>query len=257
MEVRAKKHLGQHFLKDLGIAKQIAESLKIKVDNVVEVGPGMGVLTQFLKENTSSKLFVAEIDQESVTYLLENNIVEQSQILGDFLQLDLAATFDQQQVAVIGNFPYNISSQILFKTLEFKHLIPEFAGMFQKEVAQRICSGPGSKDYGILSVLTQAYYHTEYLFTVDEHVFSPPPRIKSGVIRLVRKENLDIGCDEKIFKEVIKLTFNTRRKMLRVSLKTVLGKNEILQDSFFQKRPEQLSVEEFVYIANLVAESRK
>jgi 16S rRNA (adenine1518-N6/adenine1519-N6)-dimethyltransferase len=160
-------------------------------------------------------------------------------------------------VAVIGNFPYNISSQILFKTLEFKHLIPEFAGMFQKEVAQRICSGPGSKDYGILSVLTQAYYHTEYLFTVDEHVFSPPPRIKSGVIRLVRKENLDIGCDEKIFKEVIKLTFNTRRKMLRVSLKTVLGKNEILQDSFFQKRPEQLSVEEFVYIANLVAESRK
>jgi 16S rRNA (adenine1518-N6/adenine1519-N6)-dimethyltransferase len=255
MEVKPKKHLGQHFLKDQNIAKKISKTLQLDTPTVLEIGPGMGVLTNFLKENKKSELYVAEVDPESVEYLIENKIMDIHNIVGDFLNLDIPNYFESE-LAVIGNFPYNISSQIVFKTIDNKEKIPEFAGMFQKEVAERICAAPGSKQYGIISVLTQAYYNTEYLFTVDEQVFNPPPKVKSGVIRLTRKENLDLGCDEKLFKTIVKNTFNTRRKMLRVSLKRIIGSNEILQEEFFQKRPEQLSVDEFVWITKRISENR-
>ncbi len=256
MDVRPKKHLGQHFLKDKNIAKKIAESLQLDIPNILEIGPGMGILTTFLKENNKPELYVAEVDPESVEYLIENKIMDIHHIIGDFLKLNLANYF-KSEVAIIGNFPYNISSQIVFKTIDNKELIPEFAGMFQKEVAERICAEPGSKQYGIISVLTQAYYKTEYLFTVDENVFYPPPRVKSGVIRLTRLNNQELGCDEKLFKSIVKNTFNTRRKMLRVSLKRMVGNNEMLQNIFFQKRPEQLSVEEFVWVTNQIAKEIK
>ncbi len=251
MEVKPKKHLGQHFLKDKNIAKKIAETLQLNTPTILEIGPGMGVLTTFLKNNTS-ELYVAEVDPESIEYLVENKIIDDHHIVGDFLKLNIENYFDTE-VSIIGNFPYNISSQIVFKTIENKEKIPEFAGMFQKEVAERICASPGNKQYGIISVLAQAYYKTEYLFTVDEHVFNPPPKVKSGVIRLTRKENLNLGCDENLFKNVVKTSFNTRRKMLRVSLKRIIGSNDILKDEFFEKRPEQLKVEEFVWITNKLA----
>lgn len=256
MNVKAKKHLGQHFLEDLNIANKISETLIRGTNNVLEVGPGMGVLTQFLKEVENRNVFVAEVDQESIEYLVINKIMEYSNILGDFLKLDLNAHFSEE-VAIIGNYPYNISSQIVFKTIENRALIPEFAGMFQKEVAERICAKPGGKQYGVISVLTQAYYDAEYLFTVDEHVFNPPPKVKSGVLRLTRKENYNLDCDEKLFKEIVKTTFNTRRKMLRVSLKSMIGKNPVLQEKFYQKRPEELSVEEFIAITEMVSKIRK
>lgn len=252
MEVKPKKHLGQHFLKDLDIAKKISESLLLDTPNVLEVGPGMGVLTNFLKATTKSELYVAEVDSESVEYLIENKIMDVHHIVGDFLTLDVPNYF-KSPVAIIGNFPYNISSQIVFKSIDNREFIPEFAGMFQKEVAERICAAPGSKQYGIISVLTQAYYKTEYLFTVDENVFNPPPRVKSGVIKLTRIENAHLDCDEKLFKSIVKNTFNTRRKMLRVSLKRMIGSNEILQNKFFQKRPEELSVDEFVWVTNKIS----
>lgn len=252
MQVRPKKHLGQHFLKDLNIAKNISESLLLETPYVLEIGPGMGILTNFLKENTKAELFVAEVDPESVEYLIENKIMDIHHIVGDFLTLDVPNYF-KSQVAIIGNFPYNISSQIVFKAIDNKAFIPEFAGMFQKEVAERICAAPGSKQYGIISVLTQAYYETKYLFTVDENVFNPPPKVKSGVIRLTRLESQQLDCDEKLFKSVVKNTFNTRRKMLRVSLKRMIGSSELLKDEFFQKRPEQLSVEEFVWVTNKIS----
>ena len=251
MQVRAKKHLGQHFLKDLDIAKNIATSIVNNELPVLEVGPGMGVLTNFLNAENKGDVYVAEIDRDSVAYLIENGIVPQERILGDFLHLDLKDSFDGE-VNIIGNFPYNISSQILFRTLENKELIPEFAGMFQKEVAERIVAKPGNKQFGILSVMTQAYYDAEYLFTVDEHVFDPPPRVKSAVIHLKRKANIDLDCDEKLFKTIVKTTFNTRRKMLRGSLRRIVGKSEVLHDEFFQKRPEQLSVEDFVNVTNIM-----
>jgi len=251
MQVRAKKHLGQHFLKDLEIAKNIATSLENNELPVLEVGPGMGVLTNFLNAENKGDVYVAEIDRDSVAYLIEKRIVPQERILGDFLHLDLKESFDGE-VNIIGNFPYNISSQILFRTLENKELIPEFAGMFQKEVAERIVAKPGNKQFGILSVMTQAYYDAEYLFTVDEHVFDPPPRVKSAVIHLKRKENTVLDCDEKLFKTIVKTTFNTRRKMLRGSLRRIVGKSDVLHDEFFQKRPEQLSVEDFVNVTNIM-----
>jgi len=251
MQVRAKKHLGQHFLKDLEIAKNIATSLENNELPVLEVGPGMGVLTNFLNAENKGDVYVAEIDRDSVAYLIEKGIVPQERILGDFLHLDLKESFDGE-VNIIGNFPYNISSQILFRTLENKELIPEFAGMFQKEVAERIVAKPGNKQFGILSVMTQAYYDAEYLFTVDEHVFDPPPRVKSAVIHLKRKENTVLDCDEKLFKTIVKTTFNTRRKMLRGSLRRIVGKSEVLHDEFFQKRPEQLSVDDFVNVTNIM-----
>jgi 16S rRNA (adenine1518-N6/adenine1519-N6)-dimethyltransferase len=254
MEVKAKKHLGQHFLNDLNIAQQIANSLQLKLGTVLEVGPGTGVLTQFLQKE-GQEVFVSEVDRESIQYLIEKDIVKKDHLLGDFLTLDLQAHFSQP-IAVIGNFPYNISSQILFKTLENRAMIPEFAGMFQKEVAERICSKPRSKAYGILSVLTQAFYHTEYLFTVHENVFTPPPKVKSGVIRLSRKEHYELECDEMLFREIVKTTFNTRRKMLRGSLKRIIGSHNLLQDPFFQKRPEELGFEEFVWLTQQVEQIR-
>lgn len=251
--VKAKKHLGQHFLTDLDIAKKIADALSDNTETVLEIGPGTGVLTKFLKEVLNRKLFVAEVDQESVDYLLAHKIVGQDYILGDFLKLDIKATF-QGDFAIIGNFPYNISSQIVFKAIDYREQVTEFVGMFQKEVAERIGAGPGSKTYGIISVLTQAYFEVEYLFTVNEDVFYPPPKVKSGVIRMKRRAKLHLDCDEVLFKRIVKTSFGMRRKMLRKSLKSVFNKPEILSQEIFMKRPEQLSVEEFVGITNLLGD---
>lgn len=249
-KVRAKKHLGQHFLTDLNIAQNIANSLTLRnYDTILEIGPGMGVLTQFLLKKPA-EVFVIEIDKESVEYLqnhfyeLENHILSE-----DFLKFDLVGFFQKKPFAIIGNFPYNISSQIIFKLLEMRDFVPEFSGMFQKEVAQRICEKAGSKTYGILSVLVQAFYDAEYLFSVSENVFNPPPKVKSGVLRLVRKENYHLDCNEKLFFSIVKSAFQQRRKTLRNSLKSFLSENENLkQNPIFDKRPEQLSVEDFIWI---------
>ena len=254
--VRAKKHLGQHFLTDKKIASNIVDSLEAKeVSTVLEIGAGMGVLTEFLLKK-SFQTYVVEIDRESVDYLSRHFIQLQDKILQeDFLKFNLKAYFNEQ-VAIIGNFPYNISSQILFRVLDFKELIPEVVGMFQKEVAERIASKPGSKVYGILSVLMQAYYDIEYLFTVDENVFNPPPKVKSGVLRLKRKENIVLDCDEKRFKQIIKAGFNQRRKTLRNSLKQLTGEMDT-SDIIFNQRPEQLSVNEFIFLTNLIVKNTK
>ncbi len=254
--VRAKKHLGQHFLTDKKIASNIVDSLEAKeVSTVLEIGAGMGVLTEFLLKK-SFQTYVVEIDRESVDYLSRHFIQLQDKILQeDFLKFNLKAYFNEQ-VAIIGNFPYNISSQILFRVLDFKELIPEVVGMFQKEVAERIASKPGSKVYGILSVLMQAYYDIEYLFTVDETVFNPPPKVKSGVLRLKRKENIVLDCDEKRFKQIIKAGFNQRRKTLRNSLKQLTGEMDT-SDLIFNQRPEQLSVNEFIFLTNLIDKNTK
>ena len=248
-KVRAKKHLGQHFLKDLSIARAIADGLSGDgYGDVVEVGPGMGVLTQYLlpKDFTTH---VIELDRESVTYLqAEYPQLSQRIYSTDFLQLDLK-TITENSFALIGNFPYNISSQILFKALDYKDQIPEVVGMFQKEVAERIASGPGSKKYGIISVLLQAYYNIEYLFTVNEDVFDPPPKVKSGVIRLRRNDKKKLGCNEKLFKQVVKQSFSQRRKTLRNSLKPITGKSGF-EDPLLKLRAERLSVEDFVYLTN-------
>lgn len=251
MEVRAKKHLGQHFLVDKNTADKIASAVMPSCDNMVEIGPGMGVLTSRLRTG-GKKLKAIEIDSESVAYLKTNTILEVENIIeSDFLKMDLTEIFDGQEFAVVGNFPYNISSQILFKVIENRHLVPEFAGMFQKEVALRIAEKPGTKEYGILSVMTQAYYDASYLFTVNETVFSPPPKVKSGVIKLVRKPNFKLPCDEAAFHKIVKTSFNQRRKMLRVSLRQIFdfdfGTNDI-----FNKRPEQLHVNDFVLITNIL-----
>lgn len=252
-KVKAKKHLGQNFLTDTNIAKKIADTLSLKgYDKILEIGPGMGVLTQFLllKE---TEVFVIEIDKESVIYL-ENHYpkLQEHIIAEDFLKFDICHYFNHTPFAIIGNFPYNISTQIVFRMLEMRAFIPEFSGMFQKEVAERICEPPGNKTYGILSVLVQAFYNTEYLFTVSENVFSPPPKVKSGVLHLKRKENYHLDCDEKLFFTVVKTAFNQRRKTLRNSLKSFNINEEVKQDTIFNKRPEQLSVEEFIRIVNMV-----
>ena len=247
-KVRAKKHLGQHFLNDLNIAQKIADSLQYQAyKQVLEIGPGMGVLTQFLLKK-DNEVFVIEIDTESVVYLkthfpqLNNHIIK-----GDFLKLPLNEIF-KEPFALIGNFPYNISSQILFKALEHKDIIPEIAGMFQKEVAERLASQPGNKNYGIISVLLQAYYDIEYLFTVNEDVFTPAPKVKSGVIRLIRKENQTLDCDEKLFKRVIKTAFNQRRKTLRNALKSITLVDEKKAEPYLGLRAEQLSVDDFIQL---------
>lgn len=252
-QVRAKKHLGQHFLTDLTIAQRIVESLSIGVP-VIEVGPGMGVLTQYLVQKPEIDLRLIEIDTESVAYLHAHYPALQGRIIeGDFLKLELSALFSGS-FAVIGNFPYNISSQIFFKVLEYRDQIPEVVGMLQKEVAERLAAPPGSKTYGILSVLLQAWYDIEYLFTVSEHVFSPPPKVKSAVIRLKRNSCTHLGCDEVLFKQVIKATFNQRRKTIRNSLKAIAYNRESFPDSpLLSERPEQLSVAQFVELTNLVA----
>ena len=252
-QVRAKKYLGQHFLTDETIAEDIADSLSLKgYNHVLEIGPGMGVLTKYLlkKETTT---YVIEIDTESVEYLKANYLTLADRIIEkDFLKYDLSLVFKDQPFAIIGNFPYNISSQILFKTLELRHQIPEFSGMFQKEVALRICSKEGSKVYGILSVLTQAFYDAEYLFTVPPTVFNPPPRVNSGVLHLKRKENYTLSCDEKLFFKVVKTGFQQRRKTLRNSLKTFNLSDNLKANAIFGQRPEQLSVSQFEALTLLI-----
>ncbi|MGB2371454.1 MAG: 16S rRNA (adenine(1518)-N(6)/adenine(1519)-N(6))-dimethyltransferase RsmA [Flavobacteriales bacterium] len=249
-KVRAKKHLGQHFLKDLGIARDIAHSLSLNnYSKVLEVGPGMGVLTQFLIP-LDTETFVIEIDKESVSYLkkhypeLDNHLIE-----GDFLKLPLQEIF-KEPIAIIGNFPYNISSQILFKAIDHKDLIPEIVGMFQKEVAERVVSPPGSKKYGIISVLLQCYYDVEYLFTVDETVFDPPPKVKSAVIRLRRNDRDKLECDEKKFVQVVKTAFGQRRKTLRNALKSLNLVDENTASQYLSLRAEQLSVEDFMNLTS-------
>ncbi len=256
--VKPKKFLGQHFLKDLSIAKDIADTVDACPDiPVLEVGPGMGVMTQFLIQKPRLTK-VVEIDFESVAYLRENYPqLEENIIEDDFLKMHLDRTFDGGPFVLTGNYPYNISSQIFFKMLDYKDLIPCCTGMIQKEVAERIAATPGSKTYGILSVLIQAWYSVEYLFTVHEHVFNPPPKVKSAVIRMTRNEVQDLGCDERLFRRVVKTTFNQRRKTLRNNIKPLLTELGIvqldwLQDELFNKRPEQLSVQEFISLTNLV-----
>lgn len=255
--VKPKKFLGQHFLKDLKVAQDIADTVDACPElPILEVGPGMGVLTQFLLPK-ERQVKVVEVDYESVAYLreaypqLEENIIED-----DFLKMNLHRLFDDQPFVLTGNYPYNISSQIFFKMLENKELIPCCTGMIQKEVAERIAAAPGSKTYGILSVLIQAWYDVEYLFTVHEHVFNPPPKVKSAVIRMTRNDKLQLGCNERLFKQVVKTTFNQRRKTLRNSIKPILGKDcPLTEDIIFNKRPEQLSVQEFVELTNKVEEA--
>ena len=251
-EVRAKKYLGQHFLRDLDIARRVAESLVFDGKMaVLEIGPGMGVLTRFLLQNKNIELTAVEIDRESVAYL-RKAMPELCLVEGDFLRMDLRELF-AGEFCIVGNYPYNISSQILFKLLEYRDKVPCLAGMVQKEVAERIVSAPGSKAYGILSVLLQAYYNAEYLFTVNENVFDPPPKVKSAVFRLVRNGRERLGCDEAMFRTVVKTAFNQRRKMMRNSLRVLVEDDErLLGEPIFSKRPEQLSVEEFVELTNLI-----
>ena len=249
--VQPKKNLGQHFLKDTGIAARIAASLTGEgYSSVLEIGPGMGVLTGFLIERGFPEFRVIEIDNESVDYL-HNHFPELKTILtGDFLSMDLDAYFPGK-MAIIGNFPYNISTQIFFKVLKHREKVVEITGMLQKEVAERICAGPGSKTYGILSVLLQAFYKAEYLFTVPEHVFSPPPKVKSGVIRLIRNDVSKLDCDEILFVRVVKACFNQRRKTLRNSVSAAF---ELIRDDYheFGLRPEQLSVDQFVQLTRWI-----
>ncbi len=252
-KVKAKKHLGQHFLKDESIAKAIADTLNLEgYSDVLEIGPGMGVLTKYLLEKPINT-YVIEIDTESVTYLDENYPKLKDKIISqDFLKYNINEVFEGKQFAIIGNFPYNISTQIVFRTLEMRSQIPEFAGMFQKEVAERICEKKGTKAYGILSVLVQAFYDTEYLFTVDEHVFIPPPKVKSGVLRLRRKENFTLPCGEKLFFTVVKTAFQQRRKTLRNSLKTLNLSDSLKEDAIFNLRPEQLNVAQFIELTQKI-----
>jgi 16S rRNA (adenine1518-N6/adenine1519-N6)-dimethyltransferase len=246
-EVRAKKHLGQHFLTDEGVAEQIAETLTYKGYNkVLEIGPGMGVLTKYLLKQ-DAEVHVIEIDTESVAYLQEHYPQLEDRIHQfDFLKYDVATAFRDEAFAIIGNFPYNISTQIVFKVLELKHQIPEFSGMFQKEVAKRICEKEGNKTYGILSVLVQAFYEAEYLFTVPPSVFNPSPKVESGVLRLTRKEDFSLPCNEKLFFRVVKTAFQQRRKTMRNSLKTFDLPDNLREDPIFDKRPEQLGYQDFI-----------
>ena len=258
MEVRAKKHLGQHFLTDLCVAQQIAESLPTaEPTRVIEIGPGMGVLTQFLLERTDIVTYGAEIDSESVEYLHAHYPTFSERLTeGDFLKMDLRERYGSR-LKIIGNFPYNISSQIFFKVLENRDIVPECVGMIQKEVAVRLAEPPGSKEYGILSVLLQTWYDIEYLFTVGEKVFNPPPKVKSAVIRLVRNNTTHLDCDEQLFIKVVKASFGQRRKMIRNSLKSVFGNFGGREHRFFAMRAEQLSVADFVELTQWVAENKE
>ena len=253
-QVTPKKALGQHFLIDDGIAQQIVDSLQAPYSHVLEIGPGMGVLTRFLLQRPDMDLRVVEIDRESVAYLQQHFPELNDRILAtDFLKLHLDELYSEP-VSIIGNFPYNISSQILFKILENKDLVPETVGMFQKEVAERVASAPGKKMYGILSVLLQAFFDIEYLFTVHEHSFNPPPKVKSAVIRITRNPEKRLHCDEALFKNVVKTAFNQRRKTLRNSLKTFTFTSDFKENELLSKRPEQLSVAEFETICeNIVS----
>lgn len=260
--VKAKKHLGQHFLKDEQIAKDIADTLDYQgYDTVLEIGPGTGVLTKYLLLHDVD-LVAMDLDSESITYLNNSFHLEHPEtregkntftvLEADFLKYDLSSIFGDKQFAITGNFPYNISTQIVFKMLEIKEQVPEFSGMFQKEVAARICEKEGSKTYGILSVLVQAYYNAEYLFTVPPDVFEPAPKVHSGVLRLTRKENQNLGCDEKLFYRVVKTAFNQRRKTLRNSLKVFALTDILKEDTIFDQRPEQLSVARFIELTKKI-----
>jgi 16S rRNA (adenine1518-N6/adenine1519-N6)-dimethyltransferase len=251
-KVTAKKHLGQHFLNDENIAFNIANALieKCSTPTVLEIGPGMGVLTKYLL-NKPFELVVLDVDAESVEYLKQHFADLKHILLGDFLKIDLNE-ISSDNISIIGNFPYNISSQIVFKIIENKTRIPLMAGMFQKEVAERICSGPGSKEYGILSVLTQAFYDCEYLFTVPEHVFTPPPKVKSGVMRMSRRQDT-LEVPERMFFRVVKAAFNQRRKKLRNAISLFGVSDDVLMPSGFgDKRAEQLSVDDFINLTKLV-----
>ncbi len=254
MTVRAKKHLGQHFLKDEAIASKIADSLSFEgYKNVLEIGPGMGVLTKYLLKKDIT-VWVVEIDSESIEYLKTHYLDLSDRIINtDFLKMDLSAYFKGVPLAIIGNFPYNISTQIVFKAIEYRDHVPEFSGMFQKEVAKRITAGPGSKIYGILSVLTQAFFEVEYLFTVAPTVFNPPPKVDSGVIRLIRKMDYTLPVDVPFFFRVVKTAFNQRRKTLRNSLKSFQISDKLKEDVIFAQRPEQLSVQQFIELTKSLA----
>ena len=267
-QVRPKKNLGQHFLTDLNIAKQIADTVDACPDiPVLEIGPGMGVLTQYLVPKPR-EVKVVEIDRESVAYLRERFNKEEREerreenddwiISADFLRMDLSKVFDGRQFVLTGNYPYDISSQIFFKMLDNKDLIPCCTGMIQREVAQRMASQPGNKQYGILAVLIQAWYDVEYLFTVDENVFNPPPKVKSAVIRMTRNHVNELGCDENLFKRLVKTVFNQRRKMLRVSLRQMFTQGKpregFYEQEMMTKRPEQLTIPQFVALTNIVSE---
>lgn len=254
-QVRAKKHLGQHFLKDKNIAEKIVESLTghTNYSDLVEIGPGTGVLTDFIIEKQRFNTIFMDVDVESVDFLKEKHpALTDKIVLADFLHQDLKQYFNGA-FGVIGNFPYNISSQIFFKVLEYRQSIPEVVGMLQKEVAQRIAAGPGNKTYGILSVLLQAYYEVEYLFEVPPHVFNPPPKVTSAVLRLKRNNTITLGCDEKLFFRVVKQGFNNRRKTLRNALKTFEMSDEVKALSVMDKRAEQLDVPDFVELTNSIA----
>ncbi|QLE01514.1 16S rRNA (adenine(1518)-N(6)/adenine(1519)-N(6))-dimethyltransferase RsmA [Galbibacter sp. BG1] len=262
--VKAKKHLGQHFLKDENIAKQIADTLTLNnYHKVLEIGPGMGVLTKYLLQKEVD-VFAMDLDSESIVYLQQNFLLEHPRpiaskydfevIEADFLKYDTSKLFGTEPFAITGNFPYNISSQIVFKALELRQQIPEFTGMFQREVAARICEKEGNKTYGILSVLVQAFYKAEYLFTVPPEVFNPPPKVHSGVLRLIRKENFSLPCDEKLFFRVVKAAFGLRRKTLRNSLKVFNLSDNFKEDSIFDRRPEQMSVEDFISLTVRIEE---
>lgn len=249
-EVKAKKFLGQHFLTDEKIAERIVESLSPETNHVLEIGPGMGVLTKYLIKKEELDFHVVEIDRESVAYLHDHyptlDVIE-----GDFLQYDLTSLF-QDTFSIIGNFPYNISSQILFKVFDNRDRVTEVVGMFQKEVAERVAAGPGSKTYGILSVLLSAFYNIEYLFTVNENVFNPPPKVKSAVIRLKRNDVKGLECDEKLFTQVVKAGFNQRRKTLRNALRQLNMPLDKISEEILAKRAEQLSVAQFIEITKTI-----
>lgn len=253
-EVRPKKALGQHFLTDQNIAKKIVDQLSPDVETVIEVGAGTGVLTQFMVNDIQEKFYVIEIDREAIEYLQEHYpALGDHLIQGDFLKADLSQ-YGQRNTAIIGNFPYNISSQIFFQVLKYKEQVIEVVGMVQKEMAERMAAKEGSKTYGILSVLMQAWYDIDYLFTVHENVFNPPPKVKSAVIKMRRNATTDLGCDEKLFVTIVKQAFNQRRKTLRNSLRPLLGP-DIIDNEVFNKRPEQLSVKEFIDLTNLISSS--
>ena len=251
--VKPKKALGQHFLNDLNIAERIVESLSLS-QNVLEIGPGTGILTKILvKKKISLKL--VEIDKESVDFLTNELEINDSLIYNqDFLKMNLAEVFNKNNFSIIGNFPYNISSQIVFKIIDYRKYIPEMCGMFQYEVAERICQKEGSKKYGIISVITQAYYNAKLLFEVSNDLFTPPPKVNSAVISLKRKENLNLNCDEKLFLKIVKLSFQQRRKTMRNSLKQINLSDNLREDTIFDKRPEQLSVTEFIDLTNMVSQ---
>lgn len=257
--LKAKKSFGQHFLHKEDIARRIASSLTLPYERVLEVGPGKGMLTKLLTA-PGRDLAAVEADRDMVAYLETHFPTDAGLriIAADFLQLDLATIFEGQSFALIGNFPYNISSQILFRMLDFRTIIPEMVGMFQREVAVRVVSGPGNKDYGVISVLLQAYYEGQYLFGVDKSCFSPPPQVQSGVIRMLRKPEQTLPCGEPLFRQVVKQSFGQRRKMLRNTLKPFFNTQpDILQESFFLQRPEQLSVADFIELTLRIEEANR